>query len=79
MRNWQTFAQQFSQQGYGIDDLKDITLRFFPRPNPGSPSFKQELEALETRIVSVINPMCNKEYNPERPSSTRIPPPKESP
>jgi hypothetical protein len=79
MRNWQTFAQQFSQQGYGIDDLKDITLRFFPRPNPGSPSFKQELEALETRIVSIINPMCNKEYNPERPSSTRIPNPKESP
>jgi hypothetical protein len=74
MRNWQIFSQQFSQQGYGIDDLKDITLRFFPRPNPGSPTFKQELETLETRIVSAINPMCNKEYNPERPSSTRIPP-----
>ena len=79
MRNWQTFAQQFAQQGYGIDDLKDITLRFFPRPNPVSQTFKQELEALETRIVSVINPMCNKEYNPGRPSSTRIPLPKESP
>lgn len=74
MANWRTFAQKFAQQGYGIDDLKDITLRFFPRPNPGSPTFKKELEDLETRIVGIINPMCNKEYNPTRPSATRIPP-----
>ena len=73
MANWQTFAQKFAAAGYGIDDLKDITLRFYPRPNPGSPTFKQELEALETRIVATINPACNKEYNPDRPSSTRFP------
>lgn len=76
MRNWQIFAQRFAQQGYGLDDLKDITLRFYPRPNPGSPAFKQELSDIETRIVRVINPMCNREYDPARPSSTRIPPAK---
>ena len=74
MANWRAFSQRFAQQGYGIDDLKDITLRFFPRPNPGSPTFKKELEDLETRIVGIINPMCNKEYDPTRPSATRIPP-----
>lgn len=74
MRNWQTFSQKFAAAGYGIDDLKDITLRFYPRPNTGSPTFKKDLEALETRIVSTINPMCNKEYDPSKPSSTRIPP-----
>jgi len=79
MANWQTFAQKFAAAGYGIDDLKDVTLRFYPRPNPGSPSFKQELETLETRIVAIINPACNKEYNPDRPSSTRFPEPKEYP
>lgn len=77
MANWRTFAQLFARQGYGIDDLKDITLRFFPRPNPGSPTFKQELSDLETRIVGMINPMCNREYNPQRPSATRIPPARE--
>lgn len=74
MRNWQNFAQKFSSAGYGLDDLKDITLRFYPRPNPGSPTFKQELADIETRIVGIINPMCNKEYDPNRPSATRIPP-----
>ena len=79
MANWQAFAQKFAQQGYGIDDLKDITLRFYPRPNPGSPTFKQELKNIETRIVRTINPMCNFEYDPTRASATRIPAPKESP
>jgi hypothetical protein len=73
MANWQAFAQKFAAAGYGIDDLKDVTLRFYPRPNPGSPTFKQELEALETRIVAAINPACNKEYDPSRPSATRFP------
>jgi hypothetical protein len=73
MANWQTFAQKFAAAGYGIDDLKDVTLRFYPRPNTGSPTFKQELADLETRIVATINPACNREYNPERPSSTRFP------
>ena len=76
MQNWKSFADKFAQQGYGIDDLKDVKLRFFPRPHPGSPTFKEELEAIETRIVGIINPMCNKEYDPSRPSSTRIPNPK---
>jgi len=74
MANWKTFADKFAQQGYGLDDLKDITLRFYPRPNPGSSTFKQELSNIETRIVSAINPMCNREYNSQRPSATRIPP-----
>ncbi len=74
MANWQSFAQKFAAAGYGIDDLKDITLRFYPRPNPNSPTFKQELSDIETRIVRAINPMCNREYDPARPSATRIPP-----
>lgn len=74
MANWQAFAQKFAQQGYGIDDLKKIELVFFPRPHPGTPTFKQELKNIETRIVRMINPMCNFEYNPARPSATRIPP-----
>jgi hypothetical protein len=73
MRNWQAFAQKFAAAGYSIDDLKDVTLRFYPRPNPGSPTFKKELEDLETRIVATINPACNKEYNPNRPSATKFP------
>lgn len=73
MANWRTFAQKFRTAGYGIDDLKDVTLRFYPRPNSGSPTFKQELSDLETRIVATINPACNKEYDPDRPSATRFP------
>jgi hypothetical protein len=73
MANWQAFAQKFAAAGYGIDDLKDITLRFYPRPNTGSSSFKQELEDLETRIVATINPACNREYDSSRPSSTKFP------
>ena len=46
MANWKIFADKFAQQGYNLDDLKDITLRFYPRPNPGSPTFKQELKEL---------------------------------
>lgn len=76
MANWKSFAQKFAAAGYGIDDLKDITLRFYPRPNPGSPTFKQELSDLETRIVATINPACNREYDPTRPSATRFPPPR---
>lgn len=74
MRNWKTFADLFSRQGYGIEDLKDVTLRFYPRPHPGTPTFKQELKDIETRIVRMINPMCNYEYDSSRPSATRIPP-----
>ena len=73
MANWKAFADKFRAAGYGIDDLKDVTLRFYPRPNPGSPTFKQELADLETRIVATINPACNKEYDPSRPSATRFP------
>lgn len=74
MANWLTFSQKFKAAGYGIEDLKDITLRFYPRPNPGSATFKQELSDLETRIVGIINPACNREYDPTRPSATRYPP-----
>jgi hypothetical protein len=79
MVNWQAFAQKFAAAGYGLDDLKNVTLRFYPRPNPGSPTFKQELKNIETRIVKTINPMCNFEYDPTRPSATRIPLPKNTP
>jgi hypothetical protein len=73
MVNWQAFAQKFAAAGYGIDDLRDITLRFYPRPNTGSPTFKQELADLETRIVATINPACNREYDSSRPSATKFP------
>jgi hypothetical protein len=73
MRNWQTFAQRFAQAGYGIEDLQNVTLRFYPRPNTGSPEFKQELSAIEDRIVSIINPACNRQYDPTKPSATKYP------
>jgi hypothetical protein len=73
MANWKIFADKFRAAGYGIDDLKNVTLRFYPRPNPGSPTFKQELSDLETRIVGIINPACNREYDPTRPTATRFP------
>lgn len=73
MRNWQSFAQKFAAAGYTIEDLKDITLRFYPRPKSDSPTFKDELRSIETRIVGLLNPACNTEYNPNRPSSTKFP------
>ena len=78
MKNWLTFSQRFANAGYGLDDLKDITLRFFPvasrREFPGrEEEFKKYLETLETRIVTLINPACNKEHNPDKPSATRYP------
>jgi hypothetical protein len=82
MANWKAFATKFREAGYGIDDLKDITLRFFPmatraeHPDWDQAEWKQYLSDMETRIVSMINPACNKEYNPERPSATRYPNPK---
>jgi len=78
MKNWKAFADKFKAAGYGIDDLKDITLRFFPIASrtefPGEEEeFKKYLSDIETRIVGIINPACNREYNPERRSATRFP------
>ena len=72
------FSQQFANAGYGIDDFKNITLHFFPVASrtefPGQEDeFKKYLETLETRIVTMINPACNKEHNPDKPSATRYP------
>ena len=78
MQNWLTFSQRFANAGYGIDDFKDITLHFFPVASrtefPGQEDeFKKYLETLETRIVTMINPACNKEHNPDKPTATRYP------
>ena len=77
MANWKIFADRFKSLGYGIDDLKDITLRFFPIADasqyPDRAQFKQDLETLETRIVTLINPACNREHRPDQPSSTKYP------
>jgi hypothetical protein len=75
MRNWQEFSRRFSAAGYGIDDLKNITLRFFPIPadlGDTPEQFKAKLGTIEDRIVQMINPACNYQYDPSRPSSTRI-------
>ena len=76
MHNWQEFAMKWKSAGYGIDDLKDITLRFFPittRADYQGDNLKDELRAIETRIVRLINPACNFEYNPTKPSATKFP------
>jgi hypothetical protein len=79
MANWKVFATKFNSAGYGLDDLKDITLRFFPITTVADfggdkEQLKTELRALETRIVSMINPACNIEHDPNKPSATRYPP-----
>ena len=79
MRNWKTFADKFFAAGYGIDDLKNITLRFFPIPSDlgdDLATYKKKLGAIEDRIVAVLNPACNYQHDPSRPSSTRYPEPK---
>jgi hypothetical protein len=81
MKNWRIFAQKFKNAGYGMDDLENITLRFFPMAGrydfPGSEiEFKAYLRGLESRIVRMINPACNVEYNADRASATKFPPSK---
>jgi hypothetical protein len=74
MQNWQEFSGRFFAAGYGIDDLKQIQLRFFPIPMDQGDSpeqFKAKLKAIEDRIVKIINPACNYQYDPTRASSTR--------
>lgn len=81
MANWQVFAQKFFAAGYGIDDLKNITLRFFPIPPDSGDdpvTFKNKLKTIEDRIVAALNPACNFEHNPARPSSTKYPLPRTS-
>ncbi len=76
MHNWKEFSIKFFQAGYGIEDLKDITLRFYPIPaDPGDDptTFKAKLSAIEDRIVARLNPACNYQHDPNRPSSTRYP------
>lgn len=78
MTNWKAFATRFYEAGYGIDDLEDINFRFYPIASrsdfPGKEAeFKKYLSDIEARIVAMINPACNSEYNPERPSATRFP------
>ena len=76
MANWQQFSQKFFASGYGIDDLKNITLRFFPIPpdlGDDPVTFKKKLKAIEDRIVAALNPACNFEHDPTRRSSTKYP------
>lgn len=81
MKNWKAFAQKFSQAGYGINDLKDITLRFFPITSVAEFSgsreeLKRELSRLEDRIIRLINPACNYEHDVTKPTSTKYPNPR---
>jgi hypothetical protein len=82
MRNWKTFSDKFKSSGYGVDDLKNITLRFFPIADysayPNREEFKKALENLESRIIRMINPACNYEHNPNKPSATKYPQQKNS-
>ena len=76
MRNWKEFSTKFFAAGYGIDDLKNITLRFYPIPSDlgdDPETFKKKLGAIEDRIVAMINPACNYQYNPNKPSATKFP------
>jgi hypothetical protein len=76
MRNWKEFSNKFFAAGYGIDDLKNITLRFYPIPSDlgdDAETFKKKLGAIEDRIVAMINPACNYQYNPNKPSATKFP------
>jgi GIY-YIG catalytic domain len=82
MRNWKQFADRFAAAGYGMDDLKDITLRFFPIPpdlGDDPETFKRKLGAIEDRIVAALNPACNYQHDPTRPSSTKYPQPRTTP
>jgi hypothetical protein len=77
MRNWKQFSDRFAQAGYGMDDLKDITIHFYPIPadlGDDPATFKAKLGAIEDRIVAWLNPACNYQHDPSRPSSTRVPP-----
>ena len=74
---WQQFVQRFVDLGYRIEDLDKVQIRFYPIPVPtDTADFKKYLEAIEHRIVLKLNPACNKEYDPTKPSTTRFPEPK---
>jgi hypothetical protein len=77
MKNWKAFSDRFTGAGYGRDDLKDITLHFFPIASKNDfedlTAWKNYLKRLEARINTLLNPACNAEHKPERPSSTRYP------
>jgi hypothetical protein len=80
MRNWKEFSNKFFAAGYGIDDLKNITLRFYPIPSDlgdDPETFKKKLGAIEDRIVAAINPACNYQYDASRPSATKFPSPRQ--
>ena len=78
MANWQQFSQKFFAAGYGIDDLKDVRLRFYPittvAQHGNKEVLKKELETIEDRIVAWLNPACNYQHKPDQPSATRYPP-----
>lgn len=74
MHNWKQFADLFAANGYSHDDLQDVILRFYPIADATQiedrAQFKKELEKIETRIVKWLNPACNYQHDPDRPSST---------
>ena len=52
------------------------SLRFFPIPpdlGDDPVTFKKKLGTIEDRIVAVLNPACNYQHDPARPTSTRYP------
>jgi hypothetical protein len=80
MHNWKQFADRFAAAGYGIDDLKDVQLRFYPittvAQHGNQAQLKQELKAIEDRLTAWLNPACNYQHDATKPSATRYPPPR---
>jgi hypothetical protein len=78
MHNWKQFADRFRAAGYGIDDLKDVQLRFYPittvAQHGNQSQLKAELKAIEDRLTAWLNPACNYQYKADQPSATRYPP-----
>ena len=76
MKNWAKFSNEFISRGYGIDDLKDITLKFYPIADTSMLDrkvFKKDLERLEGRLITMLNPACNSQFKADKKSSTRYP------
>jgi hypothetical protein len=82
MHNWKQFADKFKAAGYGLDDLKDVKLRFYPittvAQHGNQAQLKQELKSIEDRLTAWLNPACNYQHKPDQPSATRYPQPKQN-
>ncbi len=79
--NWRDFQLKWTSLGYGLEDTKDIIINVFPVGSFADfpddtrtrPQFKAALKPLEHRIITMLNPYCNSEHDPNKPSSTKFP------